>query len=182
MSERRAPLFAVAATYPAGVDLVPVVRALQRADFGRIDVFGPVPMPEVSALIGVRHAAVGWIGLGGALFGLAGFFFMCCWATLVDYPFLIGGRPAFSWPYFVIPSLSFGVMCGAAATLFAFLFLARLPRLNHPVFNIEGFERATQDRAFVTVEPKGDDVEPEQIAEVLRRTAPLPLALERVPR
>ncbi len=76
---------------------------------------------------------------------------MCIYATAYDYVFDIGGRPRVSWPAFVVPSLSFALMTGALATYLAMLFLNRLPRLNHPAFNIPDFTRVTQDRYFLTV-------------------------------
>lgn len=77
------------------------------------------------------------------------------------------------------------MMSGTLAVHAVFLFVNRLPRLNHPAFNIPDFERASQDRYFLAAEARGPRFDPERIA---RRLAALPegagrpLAIRRVPR
>ena len=90
-------------------------------------------------------------------------FAMCTYATVYDYRFDIGGRPLFSWPYFVVPSVSFGTLAGALAVFLITTALSRLPRLNHPAFNIPGFTRATKDRFFVAIEARDDDFDPDRV-------------------
>jgi hypothetical protein len=42
-----------------------------------------------------------------------------------------------------------GILAAAIAGAVAFLYTCSLPRLHHPLFEIPGFERATQDRFFL---------------------------------
>jgi hypothetical protein len=110
---------------------------------------------------------------------------MCVYATAYDYVFLIGGRPRLSWPSFVVPSISFAMMAGCVAIHLALLVLNRLPRLNHPAFNIPGFLRASDDRFFLTAEARDDRFDAGRIE---RRLAGLPaeagrpLEIRRIPR
>ncbi len=94
--------------------------------------------------------------LGAALAGGAAFYGMC---VLRHGPTatssMSAGAPPFSWPSFVVPSVSFAMLSGTLAVHAVFLFVNRLPRLNHPAFNIEGFERATQGRYFLAAEARG---------------------------
>ena len=102
---------------------------------------------------------------GGAFYG------MCVYATAYDYVFLIGGRPRYSWPSFVVPSVSFAMMSGTVAIHLALLVLNRLPRLNHPTFNIPGFLRATDDRYFLSAQAQGDGFDADGIMRQARRAA-----------
>ncbi len=110
---------------------------------------------------------------------------MCIYATAYDYVFLIGGRPRFSWPSFVVPSVSFAMLCGCLSVHAALLWLNRLPRLNHPAFNIPDFLRASEDRFFLAAELDKDGGD---AARIERRLAGLPqgggrpLSVARIPR
>ena len=96
---------------------------------------------------------------------------MCVYATAYGYVFDVGGRPRFSWPSFVVPSVSFAMMSGTLAVHAVFLFVNRLPRLNHPAFNIPGFGRVTQDRYFLAAEARGAGFD---AARIERQLAALP--------
>jgi hypothetical protein len=77
------------------------------------------------------------------------------------------------------------MMSGTLAVHAVLLFVNRLPRLNHPAFNIPGFGRATQDRYFLAAEARGPGFDAERLARqlaALPEGAGRPLAIARVPR
>jgi hypothetical protein len=85
----------------------------------------------------------------------------------------------------VVPSVSFAMMSGTLAVHAVLLFVNRLPRLNHPAFNIPGFGRVTQDRYFLAAEARGPDFDADRIVRqlaALPEGAGRPLAIARVPR
>ncbi|WP_342163613.1 quinol:electron acceptor oxidoreductase subunit ActD [Methylobacterium sp. SD21] len=184
--ERDAPLWGVAASFPSEAELAAALQALSSLrDRIHLDGYGPVPMPRTLRALGLEGRSILPYALGGALAGGAAFYGMCIYATAYDYVFLIGGRPRFSWPSFVVPSVSFAMLTGCLAVHAALLWLNRLPRLNHPAFNIPGFLNASQDRFFLAAELRGDSPE---AARIERRLAALPqgggrpLAIARIPR
>jgi hypothetical protein len=85
----------------------------------------------------------------------------------------------------VVPSISFAMMTGCIAIHLALLVLNRLPRLNHPAFNIPGFLRASDDRFFLSAEARSDRFD---AARFERRLTSLPveagrpLEIRRIPR
>jgi hypothetical protein len=191
-----APIWGVSAEFATQAELAVAMRALarrhphhgdrpHRSDSVRLDAFGPVPMPDALKGLGRRNRSILPYALGAALAGGAAFYGMCVYATAYGYVFDVGGRPRFSWPSFVVPSVSFAMMSGTLAVHAVLLFVNRLPRLNHPAFNIPGFGRATQDRYFLAAEARGPDFDAER---VVRQLAALPegggrpLAIARVPR
>ncbi len=184
MSRRVAPpLYAVAAFYREPEDLLEAARATRARDLGRVAAYSPAPVPGLEeALHGTSDAEVRIVGVSAAIVGGACFFAFLAWSATISYVFLIGNRPAFAWPYYVVPSVSIGAMSGAVVATLAFLLLNRLPRLNHPAFNIAGFERVTTDRYVLTVEPTGDDFDPGEVERLLGRLPSRPLSTERVPR
>ena len=107
---------------------------------------------------------------------------MCVYATIWGYQFDVGGRPLFSWPAFVVPSLSFGALLGAFVAFSLLLLMSRLPRLNHPAFNIPGFTRATANRFFVAVEARDHTFDADAIEAILFALPAQPNAVRRVPR
>ena len=116
------------------------------------------------------------------MLGGVGCFGMIVYSTMIGYPFDIGGRPRFSWPYYLIPSFAIAMMIAAVAVFAVMLFLDRLPRLNHPVFNIDGIEGVTQDRLFLAVEARADDFDAVDVERALFELPLRPLRIQRVPR
>ncbi|GJD46761.1 hypothetical protein AFCDBAGC_4645 [Methylobacterium cerastii] len=182
-----APLWGVSAAFASEADLAAAVSALSGLDASHVHLsaHGPVPMPRVVRTLGIAGRSIRAYAILGALAGGAAFYGMCVYATAYDYVFLIGGRPRFSWPSFVVPSLSFAMMSGTIAVHLALLILNRLPRLNHPAFNIPGFLRATDDRYFLSAEARGERFDADRIVRklaALPAEAGRPLDIRRVPR
>jgi hypothetical protein len=74
------------------------------------------------------------------------------WANVVRYPQNAGGRPVHAAPPFLISTFE-GLVLGAALVAFlGMLLLLRLPRLARPIFEVDGFDRATRDLFFLAVE------------------------------
>ncbi len=184
------PVWAVSAEFATQDQLAAATRALARrhprhGGIVRLDAFGPVPMPDALRALGRHDRSILPYALGAALAGGAAFYGMCVYATAYGYVFDVGGRPRFSWPSFVVPSVSVAMMSGTLAVHAVLLFVNRLPRLNHPAFNIPGFGRATQDRYFLAAEARSPDFDAERLVRqlaALPEGAGRPLAVARVPR
>ena len=71
-----------------------------------------------------------------------------------DYPLNVGGRPLHSWPSFIPVTFELTILIASLSGVVALFFATRLPRLNHPVFNVPGFERSTVDRFFLCLESR----------------------------
>ncbi|GJD47880.1 hypothetical protein OPKNFCMD_0592 [Methylobacterium crusticola] len=177
-----APLWGVTAEFASARDLAAAMRTVGSLG-ARREAYGPVPMPEAAEILGQPAGHIPLFALAAALAGAAAFMAMCLYAVGIDYVFDIGGRPRLSWQSFVVPSVSFGMLCGALATVLALLVENRLPRLNHPAFNIPDFTRATQDRFFLAFEARDDRFDAERIERaLLSLRGPRALMIRRVPR
>ena len=182
VKEDDAPLWGISGEFGSAAAMVAALSALGKRGLYRLDAYSPLPVPAAEAALGLRPLRMGVVGAVGVALGFGFMLSLCTYATVWDYVFDIGGRPRFSWPYFIIPSVSFGMLGGAVAVLLALLLLNRLPRLNHPAFNIPGFGSSTQDRFFVVVEARKDGFNAAEVEQAFRSLEAAPLAVARVKR
>jgi hypothetical protein len=182
MSEQNAEFYGVSAEFATPEALAAAVTELRRRNIGLLETFSPLPIPGIDRALGLRGPSLGIAAIAGVLAGGIGCFGMILIATLWAYDFLIAGRPRFSWPYYVIPSFASAMAVGAIFVFLAMLYLCRLPRLNHPVFNIDGIEGVTQDRLFLVVESRAEDFDADAVEHALAGLPIRPLRIQRVPR
>ncbi len=176
------PLWGVSAEFDTSEAMVAALLALRDRGFGRLEAYSPVPIPAAAEVLRAPSQPVFPFGVGVAFLGAGTMFGMCTWATIVGYRFNIGGRPLFSWPAFIVPSVSFGCLLGALTVFGVMLALSRLPRLNHPAFNIPQFTRVTENGFFVAVEARDEAFDADSVEEALTALTMQPRRISRVPR
>ncbi len=147
------PAAALVAEFGELATLTAAVRRLRAEGFTRFEVYGPAPLDELDVLVPTRRGrSVTAIMVTAAVFGACVGSFIQYWGSVLDYPLNVGGRPFNGWPGFVPSAWEVCALFTVYAGFFAFLALCRLPRLHHPIFSAQNFERVTQDRFFVCVE------------------------------
>lgn len=116
-----------------------------------LDAFSPYPLPQAQwslapdwAQVRIWAAAAALL-VGGLAYGVQ------WWSAAVAYPLNTGRRPLNSWPVYLLTMFEVAVLTAAVVGFAVFLLKAGLPRLNHPAFDVQGFERATQDRFFLAL-------------------------------
>jgi hypothetical protein len=98
---------------------------------------------------------------------------------VIHLPWNIGGRPMNSWPAFVPITFEMGILFAALTGTTAMIALNKLPQPYHPMFRVEGFERASRDRFFLcvrSIDPRFELVRTRRTLEGLQ-----PLAVMEVP-
>lgn len=108
------------------------------------------------AVRGNRRSVLPLLILAAGIAVTAVFFTLQWYATSVDYPVNIGGRPAFSWPAYVPMAFEFGVLGAVATGFLGFLIACRLPALHDPIDEVDGIRRASRDGYFLTVHAAGE--------------------------
>lgn len=142
---------AMMAEFSSGPALLAGIRALRDLGVSRFDAFTPYEVVGLQELLGVRRSRLTWIALVvGLAFG-GGAYLLQWWINVVDYPLNIGGRPYHSSPAFIPITFEMTVLFASAAALISAIVLGGLPRLWHPVFEVDGFERASIDRFWLAV-------------------------------
>jgi len=132
--------------------LLAAVRALRARGFTKLDTYGPFPVPGLEEALHLPRSGLGWIVFPIAMAGAGAAYLVQWWTNAVDYPLNVGGRPPHAAPAFVPITFEMGVLSAALAALVLALLFSGLPRLHHPLFELEGFERASLDRFFVVVD------------------------------
>jgi Protein of unknown function (DUF3341) len=153
---------------PEGLERA-VVR-LKALGFTRLRSWTPYPVRAVVTQL--PESIVPWIMLVAGLSGAALGYLVQWWCNAVDYRLDVGGRPFHSAPAYIPIAFESGVLAASIAGFLAILGLSGLPRLYHPMFEIDGFERASIDRFWIGVDardPRFDD----RVREVLESSGAL---------
>lgn len=145
------------------------VDAARRASarYHLVDAFTPFPIEAVDDLFKHRSRIRGSMFIGGiatAIFAYALEYF----SAAIDYPYNSGGRPLNAWPAFMLVPFAVGILVAAIIGFTGFLIECGLPRLYHPLFVVEGFERASQDRFVLAIARPDDDENSHRAIEFLR--------------
>jgi hypothetical protein len=154
--------FAMVAEFDSPDELLSAAEKARFEGYSKMDAYSPFPIHGLSDAIGFRDSKVPFMvfigGLCGATFG-----FTLLWYTAsIDYPLNVGGKPFNSLPSFVPITFECTVLWSALTAVFGMLALNKLPKPYHPIFNTPGFQRASQDRFFLSIEatdPKFDSDE-----------------------
>jgi Ni/Fe-hydrogenase subunit HybB-like protein len=130
-------------------------RACERvrdAGFTRWDAHSPFPVHGLDRAMGLGRSRLPWIVLVMGLSGAIGGFALQTWVHSFAYPHVISGKPFFAWQAYVPVTFEIAVLGGALGAVLGMFALNRLPRHHHPVFGSAEFERASDDRFFISIE------------------------------
>jgi len=143
-------------------------EAASRRGCKLLDAFTPFPVEDVADMLNSQPSRVRvYMFAGGILIAamaLGGEYY----TAVFDFPYNAGGRPLNSWPAFMLVPFATGILGASIAGFIRFLVETGLPRLHHPLFAVEGIERATQDRFFLAVAAPPTDEERREAADRLR--------------
>ncbi|NJN18948.1 MAG: DUF3341 domain-containing protein [Oscillochloris sp.] len=141
-----------------------IKRAAERAyaeGYRKLDAYTPFPVHGLGNAIGERGTLIRWIVLAGGLAGLGGGAMLQVYTQAMAYPHNVGGRPPLSWPAFIPVTFELTILLAALFGFFGLLVLNRLPQPHHPIFNTPGFERASRDRFFLSIEAADPKFDPQ---------------------
>lgn len=141
--------------------------------YREMDAYAPFPVEGLAEAMGREGSLVPLFTLLGGMAGGLGGYFMEWYSMARLYPINVGGRPHNSWPNFIPVIFELTVLIAALSALTAMLVLNRLPRPNHPVFNVPEFRRASIDRFFLSIEAKDPRFEPEATWKFLESLNPV---------
>ncbi len=123
-----------------------------------IDAFTPFPIEGMPELLDATSTRLRVVMFFGGMAFAATAYGIEVWSAIFNYPINSGGRPLNSWPVFMFFPFAIGIFGAAFFGMIGLLVQCGLPSLYHPLFDIEGFERATQDRFMLTVKaPDGEN-------------------------
>lgn len=152
--------------------LIAALRRAREVGYRRIDAFTPFPIKGVAEALGSREGWLAWIATGGFIVGGALGYLLQWYLNAVNYPLNVGGRPLAAWPAFTLPAFEVAVLFATLAAVLAMLIRNRLPRLHHPLFDIDRFGLVSKDRFFLAIAQADPLFHPEKTREFLASLGP----------
>jgi hypothetical protein len=153
-------------------DLIRAVERVYEAGYRRIDAYTPFPVEGLDEALHLGPNRLPLIVLGGGSIGAVGGFALQYYASVIDYPLNVGGRPLNSWPAFIPIAFEVAILLAAFAAVLGMFILNGLPQPYHPVFNVENFELATRSHFFLSIESKDANFNLEETRQFLRSLNP----------
>jgi len=151
---KKPPLYGLMAEFTDPQSLLDAARKTYDEGYRKVDAFSPFPIEGLSEAIGFHHTRLPLIVLIGGICGCAGGFGLAYWVSTMANPWLVGGKPLFSWPAWIPVTFETTVLLAALSTVLGMLALNGLPEPYHPVFNVKRFALATKDRFFLMIEAR----------------------------
>lgn len=150
--EEESTLFGLMAEFETPDDLLAAAKATFAAGYRKIDGYSPLPVHGLGDAIGFPRTKLPWLVFCfGILGGICGYG-LCYWVSVIDYPLNIAGKPLHSGPMFIPVTFELTILFAALSSAFGMFIANGLPQPYHPVFNVESFARASQDRFFLSIE------------------------------
>ena len=145
-------LHGVMAEFDTAQAVVDAARKTMAQGFTRVEAYTPVPIEDLNTIIHKKRTVLPKLVLTGGLTGMATGFVLQYWASVIEYPMNIGGRPLASWTTFIVPSYELTILFASLTSAIGFALLSGLPQPYHPVFNVERFSMASSDKFFLVIE------------------------------
>jgi hypothetical protein len=154
-----APVYGLLAEFDTPAELVAATRKVHAEGYRRMDTFSPYPVEEAWEAMHHHDKRLSLIVLLGGITGMCAGYGLEYWVHTIAYPINIAGKPLNSWPQFIPVTFEMTILFAALSAVIGMIVLNGLPMPYHPVFNVERFARASQDKFFLLIEstdPKFD--------------------------
>lgn len=115
--------------------MVEAARRMRAAGFTKFEAISPFPLHDIDEAMGIPRSFIPWVTF---IFGLSGFAFgtwFTWWASAVNWPIIIGGKPMWSLPAFVPVMFECTILFGALSSVGALIVLCGLPKVDPPVID-----------------------------------------------
>ncbi len=147
-------VFGMVGEFDTAAALYHAAETVRDRGFRRWDVHSPFPIHGMDDAMGLGKSIVSYIVLVGGIAGFSTAVALTFIPSIVTYPLIVQGKPL-NWstvPAFFPIMFELTVLFSAFAAVFGMLFMNRLPRWHHPLFNWDRFARATDDGFFISIE------------------------------
>ncbi len=152
--------------FATSTELVDATERLRIDGHTSIDTYTPYPVHAAEDAMLLPPSRMPQIALCGAIVGASIGYGFQWWTAAIDYPINVGNRMPHSPQAFLPITFELAVLFGALSIFFGLLFLWKLPRPHHPVFEVEGFRSASSHAFWVSVEAEAGRAD--EIANLLR--------------
>ena len=138
--------------------LFPAVKSVRKAGYKIHDVYTPMPIHGLDAVMGLRDTSLHTAGFIYGITGTATAFSFITWVFTTDWPMNIGGKPFFSLPAWIPIMFELTVLFASVGMVLTFCYLCQMA----PFVKKDHFHpRSTDDLFVMAIEctPKTNDSE-----------------------
>lgn len=157
MSDRadaKGSLWGLLAEYETVPGVLDAATRVREAGYTHFDVHTPIPIHGLDEAMGIKVSRLPWVVFGGGAAGATAGLLLQWWTNAVDYPFIISAKPYFGLPAAIPVTFELTVLLAAIGAFAGMLVANGLPQFHHPLFRVERFRRASNDRFFISVEAR----------------------------
>jgi len=152
MNHATKTLYGLGAEFSSAAALLEAAKKIYAHGFKKWDVYSPFPIHGMDHAMGFKRSRVSLFSLIGGFTGLTTAFVLIYYTSALNYPLIVQGKPYFALEPSLPIFFELTILLTAFGTVLGLLLLTLLPRLHHPVFNWDRFQRATDDGFFLVLE------------------------------
>jgi len=140
-------IYSVTALFDTPDRIIKASEETVKAGYKKFDVNTPYPVHGIERAMSLTSSKLGYVTLLVGLSGAAFAFLFIYWASVVDYPLIIGGKPFFAWPAFVPVTFEVTVLSAAIGTVaFMIALMFRFPATSHPIHDTNYMKKVSSDK------------------------------------
>jgi hypothetical protein len=171
-----AEYFGLLAEFDGAEKLLESAKRARKARFRQMDAYSPFPIEGLAEILGFQDNRVPiFAAAGGILGALLGYGMQAY--TIHAFPIDIGARPLFAQPASALITFELAVLGAVLCTIGGMIALNRLPRFNHPVFEVDHFHLASSDKFFLIVFSNDSLFDPKRTRRFLESLKPVRVTL-----
>ena len=125
--------------------LFPAVKSVRKAGYKIHDVYTPMPIHGLDAVMGLRDTSLHTAGFIYGITGTATAFSFITWVFTTDWPMNIGGKPFFSLPAWIPIMFELTVLFASVGMVLTFCYLCQMA----PFVKKDHFHPRSTDDLFV---------------------------------
>jgi hypothetical protein len=154
----------VFAEFASAESMLAAIDRMREGGYRRIESYSPFEIPGAAKALGLKRSLLPWFVAAAGAMGLVLAYAIQWYADTWDYPLNVGNRPVHPILAYIPATFEGTVLVASLAAFFGLWLILRLPKLWDPVFEIDGFERATIDRFWLSVECRDAEFDAERAA------------------
>lgn len=115
--------------------MVEAAAKVRASGVKNFEAISPFPLHGIDDAMGIPRSFIPWVTFTFGLLGFALGTWWTWWASSVDWPLIIGGKPMWSLPAFVPIMFELTILFGALSSVGALIFACGLPAVDPPVID-----------------------------------------------
>jgi hypothetical protein len=171
------PLYAIGARFESADAIVKAAATLRESGFTCFESYTPYPVHGLAEAMRLPKSILSFLVLGGGITAVLIALSLELIPSNFFYPLVVDGKPTnFSGlPQYIPITVALTLMIGAVTAVTGMITLGGMPRLNHPMFAWDLFERGASRSFFIAVEAHDIKFTTASVTELLRDAGGLDL-------